>query len=100
MTMGTYCWISTNPDGTSVGNCGDSMPFADFPKLASTPAGAGDTVRVVLGFEPTRPIDVAIDDHTVASADGTVVVTRPGILTVFARAPQGDVSYGIRLTGG
>jgi hypothetical protein len=99
MTIGTYCWSSPSSDGTSAGVCADAMPFENYPDLASIHADPGDQVRLLLGFTPTRPAEVAIDGHAVPLAGDTVVVTRHGVLTVFARAPEGDVSYGIRLTG-
>jgi hypothetical protein len=102
LTLGSYCWSSTNPDGSGVGACADMVPPGMRKDLAEVPLVPGDRVTLMLRFRPTKPIDVTIGGHTrTFRPAGTVswMVRETGILSAFMYTAQGDVSYAARLAG-
>jgi hypothetical protein len=102
LTLGSYCWSSTNPDGSGVGACADTVPPEMRKDLAEVPVVLGDHVTLMLGFRPTKPIEVTIGGHTRTFPPAETLswtVSETGILSAFVYAAQGDVSYAARLAG-
>jgi uncharacterized protein YceK len=102
LTLGSYCWSSTNPDGSGVGACADMAPPGMREDLAEVPVVLGDHITLMLGFRPTKPIDVTIGGHTWTFPPAETLswtVQETGILSAFMYTTQGDVSYAARLVG-
>jgi hypothetical protein len=102
LTIGSYCWSDISETG-GVGACGDTPPFDLMKSLATAQVVQGDTVALVLALTPSKPIELSLGGHTMtlpAAARSEWQVSGQGILEVFATFPQGDVSYGIRITSG
>ena len=60
----------------------------------------GETVTLVLALTPSQPIEVSFAGHRAKlppATESRLTIHGHGILEVFAKFPQGDVSYGIRI---
>jgi hypothetical protein len=91
LMLGSYCWSAPN---TRV--CADTGDPAEIKGLPVVGAAAGETIVVRLGFDPTQRVQVSIgkDDYRVDPARVLRLhVTHPGLLVLFSRHGDDDVSY-------
>ena len=99
LMLGSYCWSAPNSTG-----CGDTGDPAEIKGVPVVLAAAGETVVIRLGFRPTEHVDVSIGKHDYHLDPARVLrvhVTHPGLLVLFARHGDDDVSYygRIKLSG-
>jgi hypothetical protein len=100
MAQGSGCWSSVDASGGGVGRCIDTVSWSarhDIPRLV---AGQGETITLRLGFVPTEPIDVQFAGRHFtlpAQRSSTLAVHGHGLLTILARAANGDASYAARI---